>query len=152
MTFTVRMGMPEMDALWKRLAEGARDGTLKGDDKLLAKKFAKAVRLLAENPQHPGLRSHEIDALTKRFKAKVFQSYLENNTPAAGRLFWVYGPGPKEITVLGLEPHPEDAKNNAYQRVLLSNLPAPAPAESAPHAPQEGPAPASPRRPKGKKR
>lgn len=144
--------MPEMDALWRRLAEGALAGTLKGDDRLLAKKFAKAVRLLGENPKHPGLRSHEIDALTRRFKAKVFQSYLENNTPAAGRMFWVYGPGEREITVLGLEPHPEDAKHDAYQRVLLSDLPAPTPVET------EGPQSAGrsaatrSRRAKGKKR
>lgn len=150
--FTVRMGMPEMDALWNRLTQGARDVTLRGDDKVLAKKFARAVRLLGENPKHPGLRSHEIDALTKRFKAKVYQAYLENNTPAAGRLFWVYGPGANEITVIGLEPHPEDAKDNAYQRVLLSKLPGPEPVESGPRAPSEGPALRPPQRVKGKKR
>lgn len=29
---------------------------------------------------------------------KIFQSYLENNTPAAGRLFWAYGPDSGDIT------------------------------------------------------
>ena len=28
----------------------------------------------------------------------------------------------KDITIIGLEPHPEDKKNGAYDRILLSNL------------------------------
>ncbi len=39
-------------------------------------------------------------------------------------MFWVYGPGDREITVIGLEPHPADGKNDAYPRVLLSKRPA----------------------------
>jgi hypothetical protein len=117
------MGVPEMRDLWARLEEGARSGTLDREERELAKKFAKAVKHLTVNPFHPGLQSHEIDDLTKRYKQKTFESYLENNTPAAGRLFWVYGPEQRQITVIGLEPHPEDAKNGAYGRVKLSALP-----------------------------
>ena len=40
----------------------------------------------------------------------------------ARRMFWVYGPDKKDITIIGLEPHPEDAKNGAYDRVTLSDL------------------------------
>jgi hypothetical protein len=47
----------------------------------------------------------------------------ENNTPAAGRVFWAYGPGRSEITILGFEPHPEDKKKAGYTKVKLSNLP-----------------------------
>jgi hypothetical protein len=54
---------------------------------------------------------------------KVWQSYLDNRTPAAGRLFWVYGPGKSEITIIGLEPHPEDKKRAGYEKVRLSELP-----------------------------
>ncbi|HLM67248.1 MAG TPA: hypothetical protein VK358_06960, partial [Longimicrobium sp.] len=43
--------------------------------------------------------------------------------PGAGRMFWVYGPGEGEITVVGLEPHPEDRKSKGYDRVSLSDLP-----------------------------
>lgn len=123
MTFAVVMGVPEMQALWDRLEVGARAGTLTGEEKALARKLFKAVRHLGGNPFHPGLQSHEIDHLTVRFGRKVYQSYLENQTPAAGRLFWVYGPARAHITVVGLEPHPEDGKNGAYARVLLSDLP-----------------------------
>ena len=71
------------------------------------------MKFISENPRHPGLQTHEIEALTKRYGRKVWQSYLENNTPAAGRVFWVYGPADNEITIIGLEPHPND-KGNAY--------------------------------------
>ncbi len=123
MTFDVLMGEPHMRVLWDRLNAGAKAGTLKGDDKVNARKLAKALKHLSQNPFHPGLQSHEIDALSARYGRKVYQSYLENKTPAAGRLFWVYGPKRREITVIGLEPHPDDDKNGAYARVLLSELP-----------------------------
>ena len=51
---------------------------------------------------------------------KVWESYLENDTPGAGRLFWVYGPDKGDITVIGLEPHPND-KSNAYRKITLSS-------------------------------
>jgi hypothetical protein len=121
--FIVRKGVPEILELWKRLLKGYKLNTLDAEDRELFKKWSKAMAQLRENPFHPGLESHEIDALTQKLGRKVFQSYLENRTPAAGRLFWVYGPGPGEITVVGLEPHPEDRKSRGYDRVLLSNLP-----------------------------
>jgi len=51
---------------------------------------------------------------------KIGESYVENRTPAAGRVFWAYGPGRAEITILGYEPHPEDRKKDGYARVNLS--------------------------------
>jgi hypothetical protein len=111
-----------MEALWKRLQRGAVTQTLTRDEVDLARKLAKAVQHLAANPYHPGLQSHEIAPLTQRFGQKVFESYLENNTPGAGRLFWVYGPDRREITVVALEPHPDDAKA-AYARIPLAALP-----------------------------
>ena len=30
------------------------------------------------------------------------------------RMYWVYGPDQQSITIIGLEPHPEDKKNGAY--------------------------------------
>ena len=38
-------------------------------------------------------------------------------------MYWAYGPGQQEITIIGLEPHPEDSKNGAYDRIALSDLP-----------------------------
>ena len=39
-------------------------------------------------------------------------------------LFWILLNGKinLEITIIGLEPHPEDKKNGAYDRIKLSEL------------------------------
>ena len=121
--FKIRMGVPEMEALWKDLTAKADSNTLKGDDKKLFKKLTKTLGHLRSNPRHPGLETHDIADLTKRYGTKVWQSYLENRKPAAGRLFWVYGPDRKDITILGIEPHPEDKKRGAYDRIKLSEMP-----------------------------
>lgn len=121
--YSIRMGVPEMEALWNDLTTRADQGKLSRSDKALFKKLVKVLAYLRDNPRHPSLCSHDIEALSKRYSFKVWQSYLENRKPAAGRLYWTYGPGRKEITVLGLEPHPEDKKRGAYGRVKLSKLP-----------------------------
>lgn len=123
--FTVVAGVPGMEAEWNRLVGGLKDGTLSRAERALARKLAKAVVHFQENPFHPGLQSHEIVALSARYGQKVFESYLKNNTPSAGRIFWVYGPRRQYITLIGIEPHPEDSKRG-YARVLLSD-PAPLP-------------------------
>jgi hypothetical protein len=116
------MGVPEMEKLFNYLARGKEAGTLDPEEEKLARKFFKTLDLLASNPRHNSLASHEIDELTKRVGFKVFQSYLENRTPAAGRLFWAYGPDSAQITVLGLEPHPENTKHG-YAGIRLSRSP-----------------------------
>ena len=121
MPYKIRLGIPEMEALWNRLEEKHRNGTAKKEDELLRKKMGKAMHLLSQNPRHPGLHSHEISSLTARYGIKVWQSYLENDTPKAGRLYWAYGPDKGDITIIGLEPHPDD-KSNAYQKITLSSM------------------------------
>lgn len=100
-----------------------RNGTIKKKDKELYKKWGNALKKLAEDPFYPGLRTHEIPPLSKRYGVKVWQSYLENKNSNARRMYWVYGPNQQEITIIGLEPHPEDTKNSAYDRIALSDLP-----------------------------
>ncbi len=118
--FKIRLGVPEMEALWADLSGKAKSGTLGKDEEKLYKKIGKAMALLANDPRHPGLQSHDIDALTRRYGMKVMQSYLENKTSGAGRIYWVYGPETGEITVIGIEPHPEDKKKDGYAKVRLS--------------------------------
>lgn len=115
--FKIRLGVPEMETLWAHLSSGATGATLNGEEARLHRKWGKAMALLTGNPRHPGLHSHEIEPLTRRYGIKVFQSYLENRTPKADRMYWIYGPGTGEITVIGLEPHPEDSKKAGYQKV-----------------------------------
>lgn len=118
--FTIRLGVPEMEVAWAALVEKAGRGALGKDEEKLYKKWGKGMSLLSRDPRHPGLNSHEIGALSRRYGEKVWQSYLENKTSGAARLFWVYGPGKNEITVIGLEPHPEDKKSSGYAKVRLS--------------------------------
>ena len=37
-------------------------------------------------------------------------------------IYRVYGPDQKDITIIGLEPHPEDKKNGVYARIQLSDM------------------------------
>ncbi len=120
--FTIRMGVPEMEDLWNDLTAKADNKALKGAEAQLFKKLTKTLGNLRNNPRHPGLETHDIADLSKRYGFKVWQSYLENRKPAAGRLFWVYGPDRKDITILGIEPHPEDKKRGAYDRIKLSDM------------------------------
>jgi len=128
MQFKVVPGIPGMKEEIERLKAGLERGSLDKNDQKFAKKLFKTIANLARDPFHPGLHSHEIEPLTQRFSSenrsvKGFQSYLENQTPSAGRLFWVYGRERQMITLVGLEPHPEDRKNSAYARVELSRMP-----------------------------
>jgi hypothetical protein len=74
----------------------------------LFKQVAKAVRLLAENPRHPGLNTHEFVSIPHPFDndAKVFEAYAQNQTPGAYRIFWCYGPNQGDITLIAITPHP----------------------------------------------
>jgi hypothetical protein len=123
-SFVIKKGQPGVEALWNDLDAKLASGSLSKDEHALFKRLVEAASLLADNPRHPGLVSHEIATLAKRCGRKVFESYLQNNAPAAGRIFWVYGPEDGMITVIGIEPHPEDAKSRGYDRVKLADMPA----------------------------
>ena len=123
MSFTIRMGIPEMLELWTELSQKNATGTISKKELSLYKKWGKAMRLLSQDPSYPSLHTHDIEPLTKRYGVKVWQSYLENNTSRAMRMYWVYGPDRQDITIIGLEPHPEDKKNGAYDNIALSDMP-----------------------------
>lgn len=80
------------------------------NDKSLSKRLKavrKALGYLEVNPRHPSLNTHEFESLTGLNGEKVFEAYAENNTPAAYRIFWHYGPGKDVITILAITPHPQ---------------------------------------------
>ncbi|MBR1486617.1 MAG: hypothetical protein IJ597_05120 [Synergistaceae bacterium] len=113
------MGIPEMKKFWIELEMKIKSGKANKNEQRVHKKLDKALKLIAKNPRHPGLHTHEISKLSDKFGEKVWESYLENNTPKAGRIFWVYGPGKNDITIIGLEQHPDD-KSVAYSQIILS--------------------------------
>lgn len=74
----------------------------------LFKQVHKTAEYLAANPRHPGLQTHEYHNLPHPFKKgeKVFEAYAQQNAPSAYRVFWCYGPGKKEITIVAITAHP----------------------------------------------
>jgi len=74
----------------------------------LFKQVKKTINLLANDPKHPGLNTHEYVSLEHPYekKAKVFEAYAQNQTPGAYRVFWCYGPNKSQITIIAITPHP----------------------------------------------
>jgi len=70
------------------------------------KKIKSTLEKLSVNPRHPGLHTHKNQSFTALDGEDVFQSYVENNTPSAFRIFWCYGPNKNFITVIAIIPHP----------------------------------------------
>lgn len=79
------------------------------NDPSLAKRL-KAVRkvigLLSINTRHPSLNTHKFTSMHNPLGGDVFEAYAENNTPAAYRIFWCYGPNKSEISILAITQHP----------------------------------------------
>lgn len=74
----------------------------------LYKQVIKTLQLLSNNPKHPSLHTHEYSSLKHPYKSaeKVFEAYVQNNTPGAYRVFWCYGPDKRELTIILITPHP----------------------------------------------
>lgn len=73
------------------------------------KKLRKVNRTLGRietDPRHPGLNSHKYDSISGAEGEEVWESYVENKTPSAWRVFWHYGPNAGVITIVTLGPHP----------------------------------------------
>jgi len=82
-----------------------------GDPNQLAKlkNVRRALARLEQDPRHPGLASHPYESFPVDSEVKVWDSYIENKSPSAWRIFWRYGPdepGLSVITVLAIGPHP----------------------------------------------
>jgi hypothetical protein len=74
----------------------------------LFKQVYKTLHLLKMNPRHPGLYTHSYSSIENPYdsKQKIFEAYVQNNTPAAYRIFWCYGPHQKQITIISITAHP----------------------------------------------
>ena len=70
------------------------------------KAVAKTLRLMSTNLRHPSLNTHEFHSKHGYNGEKIFESYAQNNTPGAHRIFWHYGPLKNEITVVAITSHP----------------------------------------------
>lgn len=74
--YKIKLGVPEMKSLWENLSSKVKNKTANKDEEKQYKKIGKALKLLSENPRYPGLQTHEIDSLSKRYGLKVWESYL----------------------------------------------------------------------------
>jgi hypothetical protein len=74
----------------------------------LFKQVKKCIDLLLENPRHPGLNTHEFKSQENPYNKdeKVFEAYAQHKTSAAYRVFWCYGPGQGQITIITITSHP----------------------------------------------
>lgn len=74
----------------------------------LFNQLVKALKFLSHDPRHPGLKTHPYSILEHPWSKneKVFEAYVQNNTPGAYRIFWCYGPQKNMITIIAITPHP----------------------------------------------
>jgi hypothetical protein len=79
----------------------------------LLKQVRKTLGLLESNPRHPSLQTHKFHSLRGPNGEEIFEAYVQNQTPAAYRIFFYYGPdrldGKRRIpvlTIFAITPHP----------------------------------------------
>jgi len=80
--------------------------TLGPTDTKKYRKILKTLGLMEANLRHPSLHTHKYKSLKGPLGQEIFESYVENKTPAAFRIFWYYGPFPGPLTILAITPHP----------------------------------------------
>ena len=80
----------------------------------VCKQVHKVLGYLEVNPDVNSLNTHPYESLSKRYGLKVFESYIQQHTPGAYRIFWHYGPDETNrkgkripiITILDITSHP----------------------------------------------
>jgi hypothetical protein len=83
--------------------------------KSVQKQVRKTLRYLETNLRAKSLQTHEYQSLSKRYGIKVFEAYVQQNTPGAYRVFWHYRPDETSrdgrripiITIIAITPHPD---------------------------------------------
>jgi len=71
------------------------------------KKIKKALGYLETNPRHPSLNTHKFQSVTGPNGEDAFEAYVENNTPAAGRILWCYKKGIQgTMVIVAVIAHP----------------------------------------------
>ncbi len=86
----------------KNLTELENDPSLSNQ----LKAVRKALGYMETNIRHSALQMHKFSSLQGPNGEDVFEAYAQNNTPGAYRIFWYYGPGKGEITIVAITPHP----------------------------------------------
>ncbi len=95
----------------EQLTRIENDPALKG----VLKQVRKTLGYLETNLRAKSLQTHEYESLIRRYGRKVFEAYVQQDTPGAYRTFWHYGDDEIDesgkrisiITVVAITPHPE---------------------------------------------
>lgn len=95
----------------EQLAKLENDLASKG----ILKQVRKTLGYLETNLRAKSLQTHEFKSLTRRYGRKIFEAYVQQDTPGAYRVFWHYGDDEIDkrgkripvITVVAITPHPE---------------------------------------------
>ena len=109
-TDTARKTLKALKKAAKAAEKGRRQNkkTSSSNQEGLYEQVVKTLRHLKENPRHRGLQTHKYDAIVNpvRQGESVFEAYAQNLTCGAYRVFWCYGPGKTDITIIAVTPHP----------------------------------------------
>lgn len=70
------------------------------------KDVVKTLNLMKTNLRHLSLNTHEYRGIKGANGEKIFESYAQQNTAGAYRIFWYYGPEKRFITIMLIIPHP----------------------------------------------
>ncbi len=70
------------------------------------KKVQKTLAYMETNLRHQSLQTHKYDGYRGPEGEEIFESYVENKTPGAFRVFWYYGPGKYVLTINAITTHP----------------------------------------------
>ena len=70
-------------------------------------KVKRAIKVMREvGPSYPAFESHRMKHLAGPGRRPIWNSYIENRTPGAWRMYWVYGED--EVYILSVGPHEHD--------------------------------------------
>jgi hypothetical protein len=71
------------------------------------KAVRKALGYMETNLRHPGLNTHKHSEMSRQHGFEVFESYAQQHTSGAYRIFWRYGSRREEIVVLAIVRRPD---------------------------------------------
>ena len=74
--------------------------------KNILKPVRKTLGFMETNLRHPSLNTHEFTSLKGPNGEKMFEADVQQKIPAAYRIFWYYGPGRNQITIVAITSHP----------------------------------------------
>lgn len=72
----------------------------------ILKDVRKTIKLMEKNLRHPSLNTHPYYGFKGSNNEKIFTAYAQNKTSAAYRIFWHYGPGKNNLTIIAIIAHP----------------------------------------------